>query len=403
MLPTTASMKYSPSLSRVIPPSSNPWGKAVRIGMIAYVLSRVFVLMGVAVAVAAQAVWARLNNEEPPGGLSGLVEVLNSWDGHWYMEVARSGYPHHIMPNVTYFVSDARAAFFPLYPRVVHYLDNVWPGGPVSIALLLNIVLGGVFVLLTGVIARRLFDVKTAQKTMILVALFPGSFVLSWAYSEAMLLTLAALCFLALHRHMWLIAGILAAFGTAARPNGLALVAACAVAALIAIKEDREWKALIAPALAPVGFIGFMLFLRHHTGENLAWFRIQREAWQEGTSFGATAVTRTFDFFMNPTSSPTSLLTAASMIALIIGVVALWKYQIPMMYIAYSVVIIVLMLIPDTVTARPRFLFTAFPLLIPVARMLRDDEEKWWPVVVLVMATGLVTVTGMYGVRAAIP
>jgi hypothetical protein len=202
---------------------------------------------------------------------------------------------------------------------------------------------------------------------------------------------------------MWLVAGILAAFGTAARPNGLALVAACAVAALIAIKDDREWRALTAPALAPVGFIGFMLFLRHHTGENLAWFRIQREAWQEGTSFGATAVTRTFDFFMNPTSSPTSLLTAASMIALIIGVVTLWKYQIPMMYIAYSVVIIVLMLIPDTVTARPRFLFTAFPLLIPVARMLRDDEEKWWPVVVLVMATGLVTVTGMYGVRAAIP
>jgi hypothetical protein len=41
--------------------------------------------------------------------------------------------------------------------------------------------------------------------------------------------------------------------------------------------------------------------------------------------------------------------------------------------------------------------------LFPVARMLRDDDEKWWPIVVLVMATGLVAVTGMYGVRAAIP
>jgi hypothetical protein len=390
-------------LSRVIPPASDSWGRALRIGAIAYVLSRIFVLMGVAVVVAAEAVWARLNNEEPAGGLSGLVEVLSNWDGHWYMEVARSGYPHHIMPNVTYFVSDARAAFFPLYPRVVHHIDAVLPGGPVSIALLINLVLGGAFVLLAGLIARQLFDIKTAQKAMILVAFFPGSFVLSWAYSEAMLLTLAALCFLALHRHMWLVAGILAAFGAAARPNGLALVAACAVAALIAIKEDREWKALIAPALAPLGFIGFMLFLRHHTGEDLAWFRVQREAWKEGTSFGATAVTRTFDFFLNPTSSPTSLLTAASMVALVIGLVALWKHRIPLMYIAYSAVIIALMLLPATVTARPRFLFTAFPLLFPVARMLRDDEEKWWPVVVLIMATGLVAVTGMYGVRAAIP
>ena len=396
-------MKSSPLLSRLLPPATDPWGRALRIGAVAYVLSRVFVLMGVAVVVAAEAVWARLNNEEPAGGLSGLVEVLSNWDGHWYMEVARNGYPHHIMPNVTYFVSDARAAFFPLYPRVVHLFDTVVPGGPVSIALFLNVVLGAAFVLLSGLIARRLFDVKTAQKAMILVAFFPGSFVLSWAYSEAMLLTLAALCFLALHRHMWLLAGILAAFGTAARPNGLALVAACAVAALIAIKQDREWKALIAPLLAPLGFIGFMVFLRHHTGEDLAWFRVQREAWKEGTSFGATAVTRTFDFFVNPTSSPTSLLTAASMLALIVGIVAVWKYRIPYMYIAYSAVIIALMLLPATVTARPRFLFTAFPLLFPVARMLRDDDEKWWPIVVLVMATGLVAVTGMYGVRAAIP
>jgi hypothetical protein len=396
-------MKSSPLLSRVLPPATDPWGRALRIGAVAYVLSRVFVLMGVAVVVAAEAVWARLNNEEPAGGLSGLVHVLSNWDGHWYMEVARNGYPHHIMPNVTYFVSDARAAFFPLYPRVVHLFDTVVPGGPVSMALFLNVVLGAAFVLLSGLIARRLFDVKTAQKAMILVAFFPGSFVLSWAYSEAMLLTLAALCFLALHRHMWLLAGILAAFGTAARPNGLALVAACAVAALIAIKQDREWKALIAPLLAPLGFIGFMVFLRHHTGENLAWFRVQREAWKEGTSFGATAVTRTFDFFVNPTSSPTSLLTAASMLALIVGIVAVWKYRIPYMYIAYSAVIIALMLLPATVTARPRFLFTAFPLLFPVARMLRDDDEKWWPIVVLVMATGLVAVTGMYGVRAAIP
>ncbi|MEY3805210.1 MAG: hypothetical protein RIR69_22, partial [Actinomycetota bacterium] len=158
-----------------------------------------------------------------------------------------------------------------------------------------------------------------------------------------------------------------------------------------------------APLLSPLGFVGFMAFLRHHTGENWAWFRVQREAWKEGTSFGATAVDRTFDFILNPASSPTTLLTAASMFALIFGLVALWKYRLPAMYVAYSAVIIALMLLPATVTARPRFLFTAFPLLIPVARLMRDDDEKWWPILVLVLATGLVAVTGLYGVRSAIP
>ena len=396
-------MEQSTRLSSLVPPASDPWGRAIRRGAVAYILSRLFAVMGAAIAVASQAVWSRLNDEEPINGLTGLVQVFDSWDGHWYLDVVREGYPHHIMPNVTYFVSDARAAFFPLYPRLVHYLDNIIPGGPVTVALVVNVLLGAAFIYLIGVIAKNLFDVKTSEKAMIIAALFPGSFVLNWAYSEALLLTLACMCFIALSKKMWLWAGIFAALGTACRPNGIALVAACAVASLIAIKQDREWKSLIAPLLSPIGFVGFMAFLMHHTDENFAWFRVQSQAWKEGTSFGATAVSRTFDFILNPTGSPTSVLTAASMFAMILALIALWKFRIPAMYTAYTAVVLALMLIPATVTARPRFLFTAFPLIFPVARALRDDDNKWWPIVLLIFATGLVTVTGMYGVRAAIP
>ncbi len=393
-------------ISQAIPslaPAATPWGRALRRGFFAYLLSRLFVVMGAAIAVAAEAVTARTNDEEPTPGLSGLVQVFDSWDGHWYLDVVREGYPHHIMPNVTYFVSDARAAFFPLYPRLVHYLDMVVPGGPVSVALLVNLIFGGIFIYLVGRLARILFDDRTAEKAMIIAAIFPGSFVLSFAYSEALLLLLAASCFIALHKKAWVWAGVFAALGTACRPNGVALVAACAVAAFLAIRQDKDWKALIAPLLSPWGFIGFMLFLRSHTDEHWAWFRVQREAWKEGTSFGATAVSRTFDFILNPTGSPTSVLTAASMVAMILALWSMYRFRLPLMYYAYTAVILVLMLVPATVTARPRFLFTAFPLIFPVARMLRDDEDGWWLIVLGICAAGLVTVTGMYGVRAAIP
>ena len=103
-----------------IPPSTDPWGRTLRKAGIVYLLSRLFVVMGAAIAVAAQAVTDRTNEIEPSNGLSGLAAILDSWDGHWYLDVVRDGYPHHIMPNVTYFVSDARAAFFPMYPRLVH-------------------------------------------------------------------------------------------------------------------------------------------------------------------------------------------------------------------------------------------------------------------------------------------
>ena len=393
------------SLSRLlhIPPSTDPWGRTLRKAGLVYLLSRLFVVMGAAIAVAAQAVVDRSNDVEPANGLSGLAAILDSWDGHWYLDVVREGYPHHIMPNVTYFVSDARAAFFPMYPRLVHYFDVVIPGGPVSVALAINIILGACFVFLAGYLCRGLFDIKTAEKAMILIALFPGSFVLSMAYSEALMLTIVALCFIALRDKHWLWAGILAAMATATRPNGVALVAACAVASLLAIRNDREWRSLIAPALSPLGFLGFMWFLRMHTGEDGAWFRVQREAWQEGTSFGATAVQRTVDFFIHPVSSPTSVLTAASVGAMLIALYMGRKYKMNLIYWSYTAVVLALMLIPATVTARPRFLFTAFPLFFPVARALRDDEDKWWPLVVMVMVGGLVTVMGIYGVRGAIP
>jgi len=386
-----------------IPTSTDPWGRTLRRVGVVYVLSRIFVAMGAAIAVAAQAVVDRTNEVIPDSGLLSLAAILDSWDGHWYLDVVREGYPHHIMPNVSYFVTDARAAFFPMYPRLVHYIDNILPGGPVSVALGINILLGAVFVFLAGYLCRGLFDIKTAEKTMILIALFPGSFVLSMAYSEALMLTIVALCFIALRDKHWVWAGVLAAMATATRPNGVALVAACAVASIIAIKKERDWKSLIAPILSPIGFIGFMLFLRQHTTENWAWFRVQRQAWQEGTSFGATAVERTFDFFLRPASSPTSVLTAASVAAMVIALVLARKYKMNLIYWSYTAVVLGLMLVPATVTARPRFLFTAFPLFFPVARALRDEDEHWWPLVIMVMIGGLITVTGIYGVRGAIP
>lgn len=379
------------------------WARALYRGLGAYLLSRVLVLLGVGVGISAHAVRDRWEDKVPVEGLHAVVRALDSWDGHWYLDVTRMGYPRSIQPDVTYFVSDARAAFFPLFPRTVRYLDYLLPGGPVSAALLMNFVLGGVFVWLIGIIARELHDVRTAEKTMIIASLFPGSFVLSWTYSEALMLTLAALVFLALARERWVVAGVLAAFGTAARPNAVALVAACAVASLLAIRRNRDWRSLWAPVLSPVGFVGFMVFLRHHTGEPWPWFRVQREAWREGTSFGGTAVTRTLDFFLDPISSPTSMLTTASVGALVIGIWCLRRHRLPAMHTAYSAVVIFLMLLPATVTARPRFLFTAFPMLIPAARSLRDEDDTWWPLTLLVLGAGLVTVTGLYVVFGAIP
>ena len=211
--------------------------------------------------------------------------------------------------------------------------------------------------------------------------------------------------------------------GTGTRPNGVGLVAACVVASFIAIRRSRDWMSLVAVVLSPLGFIGFQLYVDHTAGERGAWFRVQSEAWKEGTSFGATAVTNTLDFILHPFSSPTDALTALSMAALIAMIYCAWRVRLSWPLVAYSAVVVALMLIPETVTARPRFLITAFPLLIAAAAWWSRHDEAvaeraaeegttgdrltWshtgWDMAMVVGGAGIAILTGLYAVFGAIP
>jgi hypothetical protein len=380
------------------------WRRALAVGLTTFVVSRICVLAGAGVRAAEVAVEANLEDQPRPGSPAYLVfSTFTNWDGLWYLELVRRGYPRSIPPDITYFQSEARAAFFPLYPMTARALDRVLPGGDAFAALTLNLVLAVAAVVLVGVLARRLYGTAVAERAMVLFVVFPGSFVLSYAYAEAMLVVLACACFWFLLEERWLLAGVMAALASATRPNGIALAAACAVAAFIAIRRRRDWSSLVAPLLAPVGIVAFQVFLAAHTDERWAWFRVQREAWREGTSFGATAISNTFSFLAHPLASPTDALTAASLLALGGGLWCLWRRRLPWPMIAYVAVVVALMLLPSTVTARPRFVFTAFPLFISVAAWWPRHDRAGWDLVMLASGAGLAGLTALYGVFGAIP
>jgi hypothetical protein len=398
--PTTAATPPAPAIVH----EARTWNQAVVIGLVAFVVSRLCVLVGAGVRASQVTVDANTAGEPRPGSPLQLVAgVFTQWDGRWYLEIVRNGYPRSIPPNVTFFDVEARAAFFPLYPNLVRVVDRVLPGGDSLAALAISTVLGIVAMLLVGHLARRLYGNDVAERAMVLFVVFPGSFVLSYAYAEALLIVLAALCLWFLMDERWLLAGVTAALGTAARPNGIALVAACAVAAGIAIWQRRQWWALVAPAIAPIGFVSFQLFLRLHAGEPWPWFRVQSEAWREGTSFGATAISNTISFFTHPLASPTDALTAASMAALLLGLWCLYRKRLPLPMVAYIAVVVILMLVPATVTARPRFLFTAFPLFISAAAWWPRRDRAAWDLMLVASGAGLAGLTALYGVYGAIP
>lgn len=413
-----------------------PWWAMFVAALPAYVVSRLCVLVGAA-AVASE---VRVDNNiaiqngttgDPHSNLTTgsairpIVDVLTSWDGRWYMDIVRHGYPKSVPPGVTYHVDEARAAFFPLFPMLGRAVDTILPYGDVAAVLVLNHMLGLIAIVLIGVLAGRMFGDRVGRTAAVLAALFPGSFVFSFAYSEALMITLAAATLLMLHEREWVAAGVLAAFTTASRPNGVAICVACAAAALIAIRERRDWRALVAPALSPLGFVAFQLYVGEHADEPGVWFRVQREAWDEGASFGWTALKNTLEAIIKPATSPTDTITAVSVAATILLLVLAWRARLSWPLTAYAWTVVAMMLMPATVTARPRFLFTAFPLLIGAAKWYverrelhaaehdasapsaqsRHDaaDDQLWTLTMVACGTGLTGLTMLYGVFGAIP
>jgi Gpi18-like mannosyltransferase len=401
--------QFGPDRSPAEVSGEKSWRSALAIGLSAYLVSRLAVAVGTGarsaqLVVDANKLGGPLPDAPQPGSAITMVtEMLTTWDGLWYLSVVRDGYPRQIPPQVSYHLEEARAAFFPLYPLLTRVADWLLPGGDTLAALAINLLLGACAVVLVGLIARRLYGTEVATYSMVLFAVFPGSFVMSFAYADTLMVVLAAATLLALVDERWLLAGILAALTTATRPNGVAIVGACAVAAVFAIRYRRDWSALWAVGLSPIGFVGFQIFLAVHTGERLAWLRVQREAWGEGLSYGWTAISHVFWALRYPLTSPTHVVTTITVMAMIGSLLALRNKRLPAPMVAYVAVILALMLIPETVTARPRFLFSAFPLVIPVAAWLPRRSPMLWQLLMVGCGIGLVGLTVLYVVHGAIP
>ena len=81
----------------------NAWNRALFVGLAAYVVSRLCVLAGAGVRAAQQVVdLAEDGEQEPRNALTHITDVFTSWDGLWYLEIVRQGYPNSIPENVPY-------------------------------------------------------------------------------------------------------------------------------------------------------------------------------------------------------------------------------------------------------------------------------------------------------------
>src|SRR5262249_28733862 len=106
--------------------------------------------------------------------------------------------------------------------------------------------------------------------------------------TESLFTAIAAWCLYALLKRRWLTAGVLSLVAGLSRPTAVALIGAVGVAALIALvrRESAWWRPVVACVLAPLGYLGYLVFVAIRLQRLDGWFYVQSKAWRSSFDGG---------------------------------------------------------------------------------------------------------------------
>ena len=329
---------------------------------------------------------------------------LAHWDGLWYRELANHGYPSHVDHGQT------TLGFFPLYPLAIWLLEPVFlvltSHNSIWAATVSGVLISGVGGWVATVIVHRLAEGwwgrEVARRATILFIVFPGAIVFSMVYSEGLLLPLAAGCMWALQQRRWVLAGLLAGFGSAVQPVGLVGPLICLVAAVMYMREcgwslRAARRCLVAPVLGVSGVVGFMMFLWLWTGSPFANYIAQHHGWGERTDLLALVHTATRlapsldpSHFNSPTTIDLNLVVGlVGAVVLLVQLVLLWRSrrEVSLEAIVWTLGIAFFACTSEYVPPNPRLLITAFPAVMVLARYMKG---RWFALLVSANATLLI-------------
>jgi hypothetical protein len=329
-----------------------------------------------------------------PGARTTHQQVgLLAWDGGFYRDIAVIGYGG---------IDPEALRFFPLHALGGRLL-SVLTFGRADIALVL---LANVASLVAGVLVRRLVlferdgDEAVAERAVWLFNLFPASFVLVWAYAEALFVALAVGTLLSARRGRFAVAGALAFAAALTRPVGVFLAATLAVEAWRrwADAEQGDRAVSVASVAAPVAGLGLYL----------GWV---------GRTFGDPALPFTVQDKLRTTMDPLSRLVhglgdmvgdarfddglhvpfVLGFLALLVVVARRW----PASYTAYAVLVLLAAISAGNFNSVERYALNAFPLLFALADLIGTERRE--RLALAVCGNGLVALCALAWLAVFVP
>jgi len=287
------------------------------------------------------------------GSSAPLLASLTSWDGWYYVGIARDGY--HSLPVAGAYHD---YAFLPGYPALVALCSL---GQSALMALMAVILSNALFVLALALLIRVSEPVvgrDVAVRSAVLLALCPFGAVFSMAYGESLFLALSLGAFLAAQRDRRALTGVLLGLAALTRLQGILLIIPLG---LIFLLRDRRlrvsltWLALGPAAVA--AFIGYVAIL----SGSLDGYSSAMAAWGRG---GASVARSSSDTVASALSGPYVAYFLLLLFVLAAGVFLLgwlrWD-RIPLPYALLPVLYLGAAFASGGLESIGRYLMLAFP------------------------------------------
>ncbi|WP_234325515.1 hypothetical protein [Streptomyces sp. NRRL S-146] len=330
------------------------------------------------------------------GGGEHAWDVLASWDGWWYQQVAEHGYDPVLkpVPGATGMITleGNSAAFFPLYPTLMRLVSECTGLGLYGAGMVVSVLASFAAALGIYAVTKRLGGHRAGLVAAGLWAVWPGSGTEWSGYSESLYTALAAWACHAVMTRRWLTAGWLTFAAGLCRPTAVALVAALAFAAVMALRrrEDGVRRPLAAVAIAPLGLFGYLAWVNYRMGDLNGYSKLQDGAWGHKFDWGVHSFNVLtsipvghFDYLF---AMPFEDVIGVCVVLMVpVLTVLLMRLRPPAVLVVYTVLSYLMVMTTQQYFGNvSRYLLPLFPLFVPLALAMRRLR---WP--------SLTTVLGM--------
>ncbi|WP_435583440.1 hypothetical protein [Amycolatopsis thermoflava] len=267
-------------------------------------------------------------------------------------------------------------AFFPGYPLLVRAVAHLVGGPYLAVGIAVSTLAGIAGAYGIARLTRHLGGGRRAELAAVaLTAAAPMSVVYSMPYPEALLVALVAWTLVALLEQRWWLAAACTVAAGFTSPMAGPLIPVVMAAGFVHLYRSRDRMAGAATAVmvAPLGMLGYLLWVKTTSGVPGGYFEITERGWGNTVDFGVAtwgwvlqAFTEGRDAFV--------VLTAAAIVAAVVATL-LTRMPWPVwLYTAGTVALIVVH--SGLVQDRVRLLLSAFPLLIIAAIRLARGRHR---------------------------